>query len=69
MTSRRLVLVGRKLAESSTLRMDYDNRYDWVSGNAEAEPDYDLIRKQRIEQDLADGYRQEADYQERGPLA
>lgn len=68
MTDRRLVLVGQKLAGSSTLRMSYDSRHDWVSGNAEAEPDYDLIRKQRIEQDLADGY-QEADYQERGPLA
>ena len=60
MSNRRLVLVGRKATESGTLHLNYDNRHAWgsgpvVSGNADPEPDHDLLRKRKIEQDIADG--------------
>jgi|GEM_PF-4700369 len=54
----RLVMAGRRVAGSTTLEMIYDSTHCPVSGNTpdnQPGPDYDFIRKQRIEQDLSEG--------------
>jgi len=58
--NRRLVMVGRRVAGSTTLDMTYDSTHHpapgfWKHPDTQPEPDYDFIRKQRIEQDLSEG--------------
>lgn len=64
----RLVATGRVRPQFTTLEMNYDCRtgndpkviaaglppWNPKSDTSPSEPDYDFIRKQRIEQDLAD---------------
>ena len=63
----RLVVTGRVQSKFSTVEMNYDWRTGddpkviaaglppWNPQSQESKPDHDFMRKQRIEQDLADG--------------
>jgi hypothetical protein len=65
--SARLVVTGRVRPQFTTLEVNYDWRTGndpkviaaglppWNPQSQESEPDHDFMRKQRIEQDLADG--------------